>query len=448
MQRYDWNLHPQAEMLLSQKVQEFVSKMNPLANIKESMFAWASLRLFDWIDHMVLPLASDIDTQLKAFGYEKGTNLEAPDDTDVLIHPNAIFFPILLSNESYHEIALKPENLDHFVQMTGKGHHIEGGKNSSFRRSVIHAEGIYTLSAVERRGYSGFLVHDSDDVRNYNLLLDRFSTRTRQFVTDEEGISLTMNIVSDAVSIMNKSRVADAFFKAERRYWESRDWAGQVQRNRQDRLGLGWGNHDHHTYRSSRNNFATLISIFEKLGFETREQFFAGTQAGWGAQVLEHPVCNIVIFADVDISEEERGTNFARKSMTHLEDLGTVGMWVSLHGEGMLQGGLHHLAARVHYENTREMLPKFCAAAIRPFSYFDFLKQSFTESERRMVDPSRVSVLLQNGVLSEKGGEMFLDKGAIGSHLEIIERRQGFKGFNQDSVTAIIQATDPRKGND
>ena len=40
--------------------------------------------------------------------------------------------------------------------------------------------------------------------------------------------------------------------------------------------------------------------------------------------------------------------------------------------------------------------------------------------------------------------EGFEQIGAIGSHLELIERRQGFKGFNQNSVSVIIQATDPR----
>ncbi len=37
---------------------------------------------------------------------------------------------------------------------------------------------------------------------------------------------------------------------------------------------------------------------------------------------------------------------------------------------------------------------------------------------------------------------------SLGSHLEIIQRNQRFKGFDQDSVTAIIHATDPRRAND
>ena len=32
----------------------------------------------------------------------------------------------------------------------------------------------------------------------------------------------------------------------------------------------------------------------------------------------------------------------------------------------------------------------------------------------------------------------------VGSHLENLERKGGFKGFNQKAVSAIIAATDPR----
>jgi hypothetical protein len=35
--------------------------------------------------------------------------------------------------------------------------------------------------------------------------------------------------------------------------------------------------------------------------------------------------------------------------------------------------------------------------------------------------------------------------GAIGSHLENLERNDGYKGFNQQGVSDIISKTDPRK---
>ena len=41
--------------------------------------------------------------------------------------------------------------------------------------------------------------------------------------------------------------------------------------------------------------------------------------------------------------------------------------------------------------------------------------------------------------------ERFLTHGATGSHLENPERIDGFKGFNQQGVSDIINRTDPRR---
>ena len=52
--------------------------------------------------------------------------------------------------------------------------------------------------------------------------------------------------------------------------------AARVQKARQDRLGLGWANHDHHTFRCSRRFFPRIIGMFTRLGFQLRERFHAG----------------------------------------------------------------------------------------------------------------------------------------------------------------------------
>ena len=150
-------------------------------------------------------------------------------------------------------------------------------------------------------------------------------------------------------------------FEGERGYWQSRNRASQIQKQRQDRMGLGWANHDHHTFRSSRRHFIDLMCAMEKLGFERRERYYAGAQAGWGAQILEQPVEGIVVFADVDLMPGETEIVFSRQPLPQPTRLGTIGLWVGLHGESFL------------------------------------------------------------------------------------ERRGGFKGFNQKSVSAIIAAIDPRK---
>jgi hypothetical protein len=48
------------------------------------------------------------------------------------------------------------------------------------------------------------------------------------------------------------------------------------------------------------------------------------------------------------------------------------------------------------------------------------------------------------GIVKSQQSKVFLKEGAIGSHLENIQRDQGFKGFNQESVSDIIRRTDPR----
>lgn len=80
---------------------------------------------------------------------------------------------------------------------------------------------------------------------------------------------------------------------------------------------------------------------------------------------------------------------------------------------------------------------------MNPFSCFEFLKQAFTEGEMWHVDTERLDGLLEKGAVTRTQYKTFLKAGAIGGHLENIQRAMGFKGFNQHSVSAIIKATDP-----
>ena len=67
-----------------------------------------------------------------------------------------------------------------------------------------------------------------------------------------------------------------------------------------------------------------LARALEKLGFQRRERFYAGSQAGWGAQILEQPVEGIVVFADVDLMPEEVETDFSRQALPPATRVGTV----------------------------------------------------------------------------------------------------------------------------
>ena len=82
---------------------------------------------------------------------------------------------------------------------------------------------------------------------------------------------------------------------------------------------------------------------------------------------------------------------------------------------------------------------------MNPFSNFEFLKQAFTEGERWPVEHARAEKLLAAKLITPEQFEKFMKEGAIGSHLENLQRHGGFKGFNQKSVSAVIAATDPRR---
>jgi hypothetical protein len=217
-----------------------------------------------------------------------------------------------------------------------------------------------------------------------------------------------------------------------------------MQKARQDSLGLGWANHDHHTFRSSRELFPVLIEILETFGFHPRERFYAGAEAGWGAQVMEQPVCRFAVFADVDLSPDEVEGDFAHRPLPPRTELGTVGLWCALHGDSMLSAGLHHLAGRFAFDEVAAGLDELGIKMMRPFSDFSYLQQAFTRGERWPIAPERLEHLVETGRIDERQREGFATGGAIGSHLENIQRGEGFKGFNQQTISDIIRRTDPR----
>ena len=73
------------------------------------------------------------------------------------------------------------------------------------------------------------------------------------------------------------------------------------------------------------------------------------------------------------------------------------------------------------------------------------LRQAFTEGERWPVQEKRIAALLSKNLITSDQADIFRKEGAIGSHLENLERNDGFKGFNQKGVSEIINATDPRR---
>lgn len=225
-----------------------------------------------------------------------------------------------------------------------------------------------------------------------------------------------------------------------------RNAAGRLQKKRQDELGIGWANQDHHTFDSSREYFFRTIRIFEKLGFECRELFYAGAGAGWGSQILEQPVLNAVIFADIDLSPEELDTDFAHdKDIKPLYPLKRAGLWCAMHGESMFEAGLNHLECMYDSNKLNEQFAVQNVPMMEPFSDFPHLYQALTVGEWWPVRPDRIDRLEKQGHISREAAEDFRLNGAIGSHFENLERNDGFKGFNQPGIDDVLRIIDPRR---
>jgi hypothetical protein len=151
-----------------------------------------------------------------------------------------------------------------------------------------------------------------------------------------------------------------------------------------------------------------------------------------------------VLFLDVDLSPEEVAVDFAHHPLANLPQLGTVGLWCALHGESILNAGMHHLEAQFSFDKLGQDLTASGVSVMAPFSDLPYLKQAFTVGEKWKVNPEKIKLLLDKKLITEEQAKNFLENGAIGSHLEDLERKEGYKGFNQKSVSFIIKKTDPR----
>jgi hypothetical protein len=449
--RFEWLRHPEAAAWVQGIVGRFVATVPPARALAGGMLAGTGSQLSDWLDHLVLADGDEPRGLLTDLGFELEEVEATPGDT-VYYHPGAILPRILLRAHTAHmagtpvAAALQVEDIGFFLMVHHWTPSIEGTLVSPYRRATVWRSHGHELQVVERRGHRGFVPTQRlpDYPQRYLRAFEQWATRPRTFADERVGMEQTRKLASSLVSDIGTDSAAWIAFAAERAYWQARNRAGQVQKSRQDVLGLGWANHDHHTFRSSRESFPALIDILETFGFQPRERFYAGEEAGWGAQVMEQPACRFAVFADVDLSPEEVAGDFAHQQLPARHELGTVGLWCALHGDSMLGAGLHHLAIRLAFETATTQLAAWGVEMMRPFSDFDHLRQAFTQGEVWPVAADRLERLVVSGQIDDTQEERFRQKGALGSHLENIQRAEGFKGFNQHTVSDIIRRTDPR----
>ncbi len=454
---FEWKRWPEAERFVDELIARGLERNPFAATLSQRMHSETSTRFKDWVDHLIISEQKGLIAKLGELGYERRKPIVSG-GFPIYAHSGGIFPAILVApgeGPEVREMAIKVESVAAFSRAHDLGLSIQGYALGPYRSARIPGEGV-GLTIVERRGYTGFDPFPGELAREGRMrphaardalaARELWQGRQRRFDTDEQGFDATEATLARVIELAGSTDLAcHLVFEVERDYWQSRNRAAQVQKARQDRLGLGWGNHDHHTFRSSRRFFPRLIGIFESLGFFLREGFHAGAHAGWGAQVLEHPTTGVVIFADLDLAPEEATQDFSHIALPDLPRPNTVGLWVGLHGESILEAGMHHLEAQFDFDALREALKTEAGIDVmKPFSDFSFLRQAFTAGERWPISKLRADRCLDQGWIDADQHAKFLRDGTLGSHLENLQRREGYKGFNQQAVSAIIAATDPR----
>jgi hypothetical protein len=454
---FEWQRWPETEAFVDGLIVRALEGNPFAATLSGRMASETSTRFKDWVDHLVVSDRPGLARTLAGLGYARRPETYAV-SAPVFAHEGGMFPMVAIvpgGTQDVMEVAIKVESVADFSEAHDLGLEIYGYPLGPYRVARL-AGAATTFAAVERRGYLGFDPFSGDMARLGRMVphaardaiaaREVWQTRRRRFDDDAEGFDAAEKALERTIELAGNTDLAcHLIFEVERDYWTSRNRAAQVQKARQDRLGLGWANHDHHTFRSSRRFFPRLIGMFERLGFTLRERYHAGENAGWGAQIVEHPTTGIVIFADLDLAPEEAGHDFAHDVLPDLPKPNTVGLWVGLHGESILDAGMHHLEGQFDFDRLRDDLKAEAdVETMKPFSDFPFLRQAFTAGQRWAVSKGRADRLLSLGWIDAEQHAKFLAEGAIGSHLENLQRTEGYKGFNKQAVSTIIAATDPR----
>lgn len=439
-----WQPLPDVGNFINGICEQFTSGSAVIDCWSQRLYAETGTRLIDWVDHFELASDAGLRESMLSLGYAESKTEGATH----YVHEGALLPRVTLRSNTSRGLFLRVESVIDFLAANPEFAQVvvEGQSVAAMRRARVAASDDWEFWIIERHGWTTDDVPtiDGDTLQKVLRHDQEFRLRPRSFADDNDGFTHASRLIQSAIDDLGQDRTCDLFFAAEREYWQRRNTAARVQKARQDALGLGWANHDHHTYRSSREQFARLIAVLEQLGFHCRERFYAGREAGWGAQVLEQPNARIVIFADVDLSPEEVTADFSHEQLPPRDSLGTVGLWCRLHGEAFLQAGMHHLECQFDFDAARDQLAGVGVASMKPFTDLPFLRQAFTKGEWWSVDERRIASLLKDGLISAEQAQQFREKGALGSHLEVLERDHGYKGFNQTGINEIIRDTDPR----
>ena len=358
--QFDWPLCHDAERLIGEHVEAFLLQNSFARRLAERMRDETGNDFFEWVDHLVLD--SEQGAALRAAGFVEEV-VEALSGMIVLWHPQAMMPRVLLQKgvgkkSAPAVLAIRPEVVADFLAAHDLAAPIEGQFGARLRRAIISEENGTRLEAVERLGHRGYVVREptADFVRGVLRARELWQTRRRDFADDADGVKHAEARLDAVLAEVDRDAACELFFSEERRFWESRNRAGQIQKRRQDRLGLGWGQPRPSHLPQFPSSFCGPHGLSpQRLGFQKRERYLRGRGGGSGARRFqEQPATGIVhcLRTSTSCRRKPRLRDFSSRSACcrpRRARLGTVGLWFGLHGELFLHAGMHHLEARFDF---------------------------------------------------------------------------------------------------
>jgi hypothetical protein len=279
-----WAQQPGAAELIGDLFERFRQGSPEIVRLEQRLHDETGTRLVDWTDSLFVSSDPDLLHRLDEVGFRCGG-----ENSNIWQHAGGLFPFICCDAPFFNEgaaaevLTIKVDCVDDFSRLYCDGAADRRGKpGSPLRTAMLPSGDGPRLAAVERHGWREFTrpTVSSRQIAQADKHRRAFARRTRDCGVDAAGFQGASALVDAAAADLGVDWTSDLFFAAERQYWMSRNRAAQAQYDRQQRLGLGWGNHDHHTYRSSRASFQNLISLLEQLGLYCRERFHAGRESG------------------------------------------------------------------------------------------------------------------------------------------------------------------------
>ncbi len=368
---------------IQEQLDKFCASIPALAELEAKIAQRTASPLLDWVD--ALHLIAEPQRRCKWIELGWLPSASSPDH-EVLRFEGDELPPIVLHTGLTARLDLRVQSLESFLATHGLAFNarIQGSPGSPLRRAAWGQNGLRTFGVVERRGTFEFDPRRCEalDPARLEHWAQMLRGRARCHSDDAKGLDELGRVLDQAVAELGEGPVASLFLSTEREYWQWRNQAARIQFRRQQGLGLGWGNHGKHIYRCSEELFEATQALFAKLGFvykgdDDRQEHVRRLE-------LAHPFSASRIVLE-----------------TYLGELGgsdphSPGMWTALHGESLMQAGMHRLCAVQHRARAGD-----CVG----------------EGETWSVDPQRVRGLLRAGRISAEVAEELIERGAAGSEL-------------------------------